>query len=445
MAITYGEALDKLQKVAKQYSDEHEGCVESLPLMEALRRVAAKDHNSPASTPPFDTSAMDGYAISSRATINASAHAPITFVVMGSIAAGDDPITVPNEPVNGVFPCVEIMTGARFPKSSSETPFDACVKIEDTISLGASILHSGSKIYQKIAVRRSLPFNTNRRFAGGDLQTGDVILPNGSLVESRHVMALASVGITKITARRALRVAVWSTGNELSEANKGCGDSQIFNSNGPYLIAALEELGVYAEYKGILKDERYSLKAALSSNGIEKWDLVITTGAVSKGKFDFMLPALEELRSDVHFHGVAIRPGHPVLFATTKVNACNTPFFGLPGNPIATAACFRFLVVPFLRYVLGQPCESYQAAQLFVPASTPGHNFPSPPHLDCFRHGVVSSDDRGHKTVVLSTNQSPAVISHFAASNCWVHVPSGRTTDVHNSAVACYPHRASLS
>jgi molybdopterin molybdotransferase len=134
MAITYGEALDKLQKVAKQYSDEHEGCVESLPLMEALRRVAAKDHNSPASTPPFDTSAMDGYAISSRATINASAHAPITFVVMGSIAAGDDPITVPNEPVNGVFPCVEIMTGARFPKSSSETPFDACVKIEDTIS-----------------------------------------------------------------------------------------------------------------------------------------------------------------------------------------------------------------------------------------------------------------------------------------------------------------------
>jgi molybdopterin molybdotransferase len=439
MTITYREALDKIRKVAETYSKRHNSCTETVPLLDALGRIAAKDHASPMSTPPNDTSAMDGYAISSKATIGASAQDPITFVVKGTLAAGDEPMALPNDPENGVYPCVEIMTGAQFPQSATSTTFDACVKIEDTISLGRSVMHSNSKPEVHIAVKEPLPLNANRRFAGGDMQKGDVVILKGQVVRSPHVMALASVGVTDVVVQRRLRVAVWSTGNELSEGpDISRSDSQIFNSNGPYLIAALKELGVDVAYKGILSDDRSNLETALNSVGVESCDLIITTGAVSKGKFDFMLPALEELQADVHFHGVAIRPGHPVLFATTKRSAGSTPVFGLPGNPIATSACFRFLVIPFLRLLVGQPSEQPETAELLSSISNP--SFASPPHLDCFRHGTISSDDAGRRIVTLSSNQSPAIISHFAGSNRWVYIPRDRPTSLEGTTVYCYPH-----
>jgi molybdopterin molybdotransferase len=445
MTITYTEALKILRKVAKQCSEERSAPTENVPLLEALSRVAAKDHTSPISTPPNDTSAMDGYAVSSAATCGASNETPIAFAVKGTIAAGDKPILLANEPENGVFPCVEIMTGAQFPKTCSQTPFDACVKIEDTISLGSSVLHTNPKAHTIIAVKKPLALCANRRFAGGDMQKGDIIIPQGEIVCSQHIMALASVGITEVAVRCKVRVAVWSTGNELSEGpEKTHNDSQIFNSNGPYLSAALKELGVHVEYKGILKDNRDSLEAALSSVNADPWDLVITTGAVSKGKFDFMLLALEELRADVQFHGVAIRPGHPVLFATTKSNTRPIPLFGLPGNPIATAACFRFLVVPFLRCILGRANEQPEMAELLLQSQSPGPSTHSPSHLDCFRHGTVKTDEFERKTVSLSDNQSPAIISHFAGSNCWVHLPADRSTALNNSMVYCYPHNSLL-
>jgi molybdopterin molybdotransferase len=439
MAITYEQALEKLHKIAHIYSEDRNGLTETVPLLDALGRIAGKDQASPVSTPPNDTSAMDGYAISSKATIEASPENPVSFVVKGTIAAGDMPVALANEPEKGLYPCVEIMTGAQFPDSISGAPFDACVKIEDTISLGTGVLEFESKAHVCVSVRKAMPLNANRRFAGGDMKEGDVILHEGDVVSSRHIMALASVGITDVKVRRKLRVAVWSTGNELSEGpSMGRNDSHIFNSNGPFLSAALKEIGVHVEYQGILQDNRDSLEAALSSAGAGSWDLIVTTGAVSKGKFDFMVPALEELRADIHFHGVAIRPGHPVLFATTKHETGVTPLFGLPGNPIATAACFRFLVVPFLRIMLGQVCERPEAATLLVPDTK--LSISSPSHLDCFRHGNVGKNGQGRRIVALSSNQSPAVISHFASSNCWVHLPKGNPLDLQERIVYCYPH-----
>jgi molybdopterin molybdotransferase len=440
MTLTYQEALGKLRNVAETSLKERNIGQETVPLLDALGRVAAEDHVSPIATPPNDTSAMDGYAINSNATMNASADNPVTFVVKGTLAAGDEPIALSNDPEDGVYPCVEIMTGAQFPQSTTSATFDACVKIEDTVALGRTGMHSRSKAHAHIAVKKPLPSNANRRYAGGDMQKGDLIVPKGQVVRSPHIMALASVGVTEVVVQRKLRVAVWSTGNELSEGpDKNRSDSQIFNSNGPYLCAALRELGVNVEYQGILSDHRSNVEAALNSVSVHSWDLIITTGAVSKGKFDFMLPALEELRADMHFHGVSIRPGHPVLFATTKRGAGNTrstPVFGLPGNPIATSACFRFLVVPFLRLLVGQASEQPQTAELL--GSSP--MFASPSHLDCFRHGTISNDDTGRQIVVLNSNQSPAIISHFAGSNCWVHLPRDRSPRLDITMVYCYSH-----
>jgi molybdopterin molybdotransferase len=445
MAIDYEEALKIIRKVARTCSQERGEPTETLPLLDSLGRVTAKDHVSPATTPPKDTSAMDGYAVSSAATAAASSEDPVTFVVKGTIAAGDKPIELANELEDGAYPCVEIMTGAQFPSSTSATPFDACVKIEDTVSLGSWAPDDGFKSRKRVAVTRSLRLNANRRFAGGDMHEGDVILPKGTMVTSCHVMALASVRVTEVVVYRKLRVAVWSTGNELSEGSEGvCSDTQILNSNGPFLTAALKEIGINVDYNGILRDNADSLQAALGLLGEGLYDLVITTGAVSKGKFDFIAPALEELRAKVHFHGVAIRPGHPVLFASTSSETGSVPFFGLPGNPIAMAGCFRFLVVPFLRHMMGDTYEEPQLAKLHQKNGSRDAFMSSPPHLDCFRHGTLREDGHGTKVVELSGNQSPAIISQFAASNCWVHFLKGRPTEMREAVVYCYPHKPSF-
>jgi molybdopterin molybdotransferase len=381
---------------------------------------------------------MDGYAISSGATVDASLERPVTFVVQGTNAAGDEPIQIPNEPIEGCYPCVEIMTGAQFPTSTSNTPFDACVKIEDTVPMGAK---SEFQSQRRFVLTRPVSLHANRRFAGGDMQKGDVIVSKGEVVCARHVMGLASVGVTEVLVRRKLRVAVWTTGNELTRNTDGTRKSaQIFDSNGPFLAAALREAGVEVELKGILKDDVQSLEDALDSSEDSQWDLVITTGAVSKGKFDFIVPALESMQAQVQFHGVAIRPGHPVLFATMKTNSRRIPFFGLPGNPIATAACFRFLVVPFLRQLLGQSREQPEIAELLM--GDGGHDvfMASPSHLDCFRHGTIVTRPNGTKVIQLSQSQSPAVISQYATSNCWAHISRSCTEDTAMVMVQCYPH-----
>lgn len=443
MTISYEDALQIVHTSAR-CSKERAGRVETVPLLHSLGRIAGQDHFSPIATPSHDTSAMDGYAVSSEATTGASTKTPVVFVVRGTIAACDKPIDLPGEAEHGEFPCVEIMTGARFPRSNSGAPFDACVKVEDTVPLGSSICGSELKVCTRIIVTQPVLLHANRRFAGEDMQEGDIIVRKGSKVCPRHIMALASVGITGVVVRQRPRVAVWSTGNELAEGPTNiCSDSQILNSNGPYLMAALQELGVDAEYKSILRDDPDSFRAAMGSVEAGELDLMITTGAVSKGKFDFIVPALEELRAHIQFHGVAIRPGHPVLFATIEDDQKSVPLFGLPGNPIATAACFRFLVVPFLEGFLGSTSKSPTRLKLL--SSTDGRRSISstPSHLDCFRHGVVKRDESGERYVYVSENQSPAVISPFMESDCWVHIPRGHPGKARDALVSCYPHVSS--
>jgi molybdopterin molybdotransferase len=122
----------------------------------------------------------------------------------------------------------------------------------------------------------------------------------------------------------------------------------------------------------------------------------------------------------------------------------NVPFFGLPGNPIATAGCFRFLVVPYLKDIMGQAYEEAQPTKLHQRNGSRDAFLSSPVHLDCFRHGTLQDDGYGTNMVELSSNQSPAIISQFAASNCWVHIPKGRPVELRDAMVYCYPHKPSF-
>lgn len=438
MGISYRDALALLQETATHVLQERGLPIEKIPLEQALGRVAAEHHTSPIRTPSKDTSAMDGYAISSGATVDATPDTPVTFLVQGTNAAGSEPVELPNEPIDGCYPCVEIMTGAQFPISTSNTPFDACVKIEDTVPSGVK---SGFQLQQRFVLTRPVRLHANRRFAGGDMQKGDIIVKKGETVRSRHVMGLASVGVTEAVVRRKLRVAVWTTGNELTRDTHGTKrGNQIFDSNGPFLAAALREAGVDVDLMGILQDDVQSLEKAFDSAEAAAWDLIVTTGAVSKGKFDFVVPALKSMRAQIHFHGVAIRPGHPILFATIDRASGRIPFFGLPGNPIATAACFRFLVLPFLRQLSGLELEPAATAELSMKNGGRDVFLASPSHLDCFRHGTLITQPDGRRIIELSQSQSPAVISQYATSNCWAHIARGDTEVAGPITVHCYPH-----
>lgn len=438
MPITYNEALEIVLQTAQE---SMHGCgdqFEEVSLEDAAGRIAGRHQTSPVTTPPFDTSAMDGYAVCSEALREASIENPVTFVVKCTIAAGDEPISLPNEPSNGVYPCVEIMTGAQFPRSVSGKPFDACVKIEDTVRQ----LKCRRDSEQYIVIKRPIPGNANRRFAGEDFQKGDILLEKGDVVRPHHIMGMASVGVSQVTVCRRPRVAIWSTGKEVTSPNgeyKSC--IKIRDANGPYLLAAIREMGADADFLGTLDDNEQILREEIRTNVEEnRYDLIVTTGAVSKGKFDFILPALKAIGAEIRFHGVAMRPGHPVILATIPSEHGNIPFFGLPGNPVATAACFRFLVTPFIRYSLGGTQESPKNAKMELRNGMRKAVALLPAHLDHFRHGKLRITSDGGAQVELSQEQSPAKISYFSSSNCWVHIPRGYSTETEDVIYQCFPH-----
>ena len=430
MVVRYSEALGILKQVAVESVERGEGRdIEYVGCEDAIGRIAGQDHVSPGATPRFDVSAVDGYAISSIATANATKKKPVTFVVKGTIAVGDEPPDGPPQSGNGIPSCFEMMAGARFPGSASGETMDACVKLEDVVTTAFGT-------QKMITVVESVPKNANRRTAGSDLESGHRILEKGERIQSRHIMALASAGFHSIAVSRKLKIAVYSTGNEVSRNS-----SQTMDANGLYLTTALRELESDAQFMGVLGDDAEKLAETLSHQTQRgEYDAVLTTGALSKGQSDFVLSALKKLDARVRFNGVSIRPGHPVLFATLPTIHGDIPFLGLPGDPVATAACFRFLVVPFVRQLSGLGHDVPKILRIQQKNGFQDLSKSCPPHLDCFRHGWVQRNERGEEIVTLSADQSPGKVSHYTASNCWVHVPRGHSGDCRNTLVYCYSH-----
>lgn len=357
---------------------------------------------------------MDGYAVRSSETASASEQTPVLLKVQGTIAAGDSPEAIFAELELGskrrtIGPnlCVEIMTGAIFPDS-----FDACVKVEDTTLVeGLTGKH--------ILVKKPVGHNANRRFAGSDMLEGDVILKRGEMVRSSHILPLASIGLESVPVLQKPRVGIWSTGAEMLNGNGATRDA-----NGPYLMAAAREMRLQVDFLGVLQDDPATIQHHLQNSAESgAYDVLITSGAVSKGRFDHIRGVLDKMGAEIVFHGLAIRPGHPVLFAMLPGAQRRTAFFGLPGNPGAAAACFRSLTVPYLLELQGQPVERPLLARLVrqPAASTTKHTCHPTQPMDCFRHGVLSTSVTGHLVVEPSADQSPAKLGPFIAANCWIH------------------------
>lgn len=477
MITSYLDAQSLLAEVATEQSVTPQ-YVEDLPILEAVGRISSINVASPASTPAFDTSAMDGYALSSHLTANASLDSPVLFCIRGTMAAGHVPKSVAHDATDLVPPCFEIMTGAQFPKPAPDHEFDACVKIENTKLVGGPC-----RRYSYIQVAQPVRRDQNRRFAGSDVRERDVILAKDQVVEPSHVMALASLGISRINVRRKPRIGVWCTGSELVPHDaEGQHPHRIRNSNGPYVIAALRANGADVDDLGIVQDDVDELIQVLRQRSDRKlYDILITTGGVCIGKFDMVPEGLRGVDATVRFHKVSIRPGAPILFATlasaidgepqqgglTTTNGATSKrspqiaIFGLPGNPMATAIGLRMFVTPYLRSVTGQQAENPIYAtvtrgaclnksmdiltdQLVGHERLNGAVCESPllltknEHLDVFRHGHLTYTPGGVQ-VVMNEDQSSGKAKPWLAANCWVHVPCGIERVEEGSILPCFP------
>jgi len=457
MAISFSDARQIVESVASENSITFMQDEEILSLELAIGRSVKYDIRSPIDTPTFDSSAMDGYAVIASQTANTSPKNPTRLRILGTMAAGDQPIVVDHEIVDGFVPCVEIMTGAPFPLTQdSSVSFDACIPWERTRHVET---RTGGNI---IEIDSPAPLGWNMRLVGSNSRAGDLVVAKDTIVAPKHVMALASVGLNSVTVTRSVRIAVLSTGSEVVGPGLPVNTEEqryrIPDANGPYLMAAVRAMGAEATLLGPYADDLEVLTECLRKLVHEgTYDLIISSGGVSSGTYDHVPTCVEKLQGNVYFHHVAMKPGHPSLFATlpfiTRPVECVIPsetssptlahseprrknvLFALPGNPVASAACFSFLVTPYIRRLIGQSEEKEIWATVIGPPDTAkfcvadGADVKQSvvegsPNLDIFRHACI----RWMKTspfVEINRERSPAKTSPFSLSNCWVHVPRG--------------------
>jgi molybdopterin molybdotransferase len=290
--------------------------VETVALVRADGRILARDIAAPLPLPPFANSAVDGYAVASRDLPQNSEQA---FPVTGRVQAGGVAAT-PVKPGQAV----RIFTGAPMPDGADTVFMQEDVRLEN----GRVVLPAGLKP------------GANVRPAGEDIPAGRAALKAGRRLRPQDIALAAAFGLTELGVTRRLRVAVFSTGNELVSPGEARGTAQLFDSNRFMLMAMLTRLGCGVSDLGILRDERTSLARALQQVA-GRHDLILTTGGVSTGEEDHVRAAVESVGKLVLWR-MAIKPGRPVAMGVVD----GTPLIGLPGNPVASFVTFVHVVRP---------------------------------------------------------------------------------------------------
>ena len=293
---------------------------ELVQLNDSIGRTLATDFFSDVDMPPFDKSAMDGYACRM-----ADIQHPLK--VLETIAAGSEPTSALGE-----MQCSKIMTGARIPEGA-----DCVMVVEQTMETGTGhIQFTGVKTERNICYR------------GEDVKKNDLMLPKGSLIQPQTLAILASAGGIKILVFKKIEVGFICTGSELVEPEIFPEGVKIRNSNASQLNAQIVAAGAIPVYEGIIPDSRQEIAAKIEDM-LSHYQIVVVTGGASVGDYDFIPEILNQSGFTLHFQKLAIQPGKPVLFASR-----NSKFvFGLSGNPVSSFLQFKLLVDPFISLLYG--------------------------------------------------------------------------------------------
>ena len=336
--MTPAEAERKIRENLPVFSSEE------CPLADATGRVLHRDLRGDRDLPPYDRVTMDGYAVRAAAL----AAGQRTFRVEATQAAGMRPFQLGP----AADACIEVMTGAVLPEGA-----DSVIPYEDTESANG-----------RMTVRPAVPAvksgqAVHRR--GSDHRLGGVIVRAGTRITGREVAVAAAIGATRLTVSRVPKIAVVSTGDELVEVGDPVAPHQIRRSNDHALRAALIMAGYPRVERFHLHDMRHEIEHMLW-HIIAEFDVVLITGGVSKGKFDFLPDELAAQGVEKIFHGVAQRPGKPFWFG---VNPDGKPVFALPGNPVSAYTCLHRYVLPALAQASGQPPAAPVTVALAAPVT----------------------------------------------------------------------------
>ena len=302
--------------------------VERVPIAQARGRVLAADLIAPLNLPPFDNSAVDGYAVRHA---DLKSGAATRLAISGRLTAGaDDCLSLkPGE-------AIRIFTGAPMPAGADTVFMQEDVKVDGTA----------------VVVPKGLKRGANRRLAGEDIAGGATALAAGTVLEPQHIALAAALGIAALDVRRPLRVAIFSTGDEVVEPGASLPRAAIYDANRYLLRELLERLRARVTDLGILADDPEPLAQALRAAAAGH-DLIVTSGGVSTGEADYVRNAVEKIGSLV-FWRVAIKPGRPVALGVIRAeNGESAAFVGLPGNPVAVFVTFVRVVKVLLRRLSG--------------------------------------------------------------------------------------------
>lgn len=374
--------VEKARQFIKQYL-EPLAATEQLTLHASLGRILAHDILSPANVPNYDNSAMDGYAL--RAVdLNVG-----QFTLIGTAFAGK-----PYQGAVAAGECVRIMTGAAMPQGT------------DTVVMQEKVMRDGEQI--KLA---ELPKpHANVRYAGEDLQLGQKVLQAGHLLRPADLGLLASLGIAEVNVYRKLKVAFFSTGDELVGVGQPLQSGQVYDSNRYTLYGMLARMGVEIFDLGAIADDRELLeKTLLEASGIA--DVIITSGGVSVGEADYMKELLSA-HGQVMFWKIAMKPGRPLAYG--KIGKAH--YFGLPGNPVAVMVTFYQFVREALLSLMGQ--SEIKAIPMFkVTCTAPIKKLSGRTE---FQRGVLFADENGTWKVKPTGAQGSAILSSMSLANCFI-------------------------
>lgn len=328
--ITLQEAIEMaFEKAVPQ-------ATEPVDYMQSIGRILAQDVFADADMPPFNKSAMDGYACR-RVDLGQE------LLLLEIIPAGKTPAFAV-----GPGQCSKIMTGAQVPEGA-DTVF--MVEYSEQTASG-NVRFTGNKTSSNICLK------------GEDLRKGDRVLTSGTLLKPQHIAILAAVGCTAPEVYKVPEVGVISTGSELVSPEVKPELSQIRNSNGPQLVAQTTAAGFHANYYGIVPDDKTLTREVIEKSAAEN-TVTLLTGGVSVGDFDFVPEIIRELGFDIHFSKISIKPGQHTTFASKS----DKYIVGLPGNPVSSFIQFEVFVLPFLRKLM-----NYQQPEILLPL-TMGQNF----------------------------------------------------------------------